>query len=85
MCLGIILSLFVIAQPLTCVAKMDCVAKSDDELMFLAGDEIIILQKLGNGFYMVRTMHCLIKLNFVRVNAKGLMGSSTDHTSTFGR
>lgn len=38
--------------PIICIAKCDHAAKSPDELMFLTGDEIKVLKKIGNGFYM---------------------------------
>lgn len=40
-------------EPLYCVANVDYAAKSDSELMFIAGETILVLKKLTNGFYLV--------------------------------
>jgi hypothetical protein len=39
------------------LAKVDYVAKTQDELMFLAGDEILILKKLDNGKYLASQLN----------------------------
>jgi hypothetical protein len=38
-------------EPVLCVAQMDCVAKTGGELSFNKNDEILLIKKLGNGFY----------------------------------
>ncbi|EPZ36417.1 hypothetical protein ROZALSC1DRAFT_26696 [Rozella allomycis CSF55] len=35
-----------------CIGKFDYVAKTDEELMFLKGERILVIEKLGNGFYL---------------------------------
>lgn len=42
------------AEKIVCVAIADNAAETDDELMFLAGEEVTILQKLDDGIYFVR-------------------------------
>jgi hypothetical protein len=41
-----------------CTAIADCVAMGNDDLMFLAGDEIVVLMQLPeDDLYLVRPLH----------------------------